>query len=141
MNSKEREKTYQEIQKLAVEGKLSCGVGIIDNTIIDTVGIREANRRAMEISMLGIKQTEYGGQSDRVVIIDGRDNYTFVNFPSVHFLVKGDDIVPQIMAASIVAKVTRDRIMIAYENEFPEYGFERHKGYGTKLHSTMLHIK
>lgn len=55
MTEKSREETYQEILRLAQEDKLSYGIGIIDNTIIDTVGIREANRRAMEEALLAVK--------------------------------------------------------------------------------------
>lgn len=55
MTEKNREETYQEILRLAQEDKLSYGIGIIDNTIIDTVGIREANRRAMEEALLAVK--------------------------------------------------------------------------------------
>jgi ribonuclease HII len=58
-------------------------------------------------------------KNEGIIIIDGRDNYIFSDFPEVNFLIRGDDIVRQIMAASIVAKVTRDRMMIEYAQQFP----------------------
>ncbi len=134
MTEKNREETYQEILRLAQEDKLSYGIGIIDNTIIDTVGIREANRRAMEEALLAVKNNwEH-------LLIDGRDNYRFdiTDLPEPNYIVRGDSKVKQIMAASILAKVTRDHIMIQYENIFPWYGFKRHKGYGTEIHQIAL---
>jgi hypothetical protein len=67
------------------------------------------------------------------LLIDGRDNYVFDirGMPEPEYIVRGDSKIKQIMAASILAKVTRDMIMIDYENTFPGYGFARHKGYGT----------
>ena len=79
-------------------------------------------------------------QSGNRLLIDGRDNYFFdiSGLPHPEYIVRGDDIVPQIMAASIVAKVTRDRIMREYENTLPGYGFAQHKGYGTEVHQKAL---
>lgn len=72
--------------------------------------------------------------------IDGRDNYVFdiPGLPEPEYIVRGDSKIKQIMAASILAKVTRDRIMTDYENTFPGYGFARHKGYGTAIHQGAL---
>jgi len=53
-------------------------------------------------------------------------------------VIRGDATIWSIAAASVIAKVTRDRIMVHYHNKYPEYGFDRHKGYGTKLHQEML---
>ncbi len=74
------------------------------------------------------------------LLIDGRDNYSFniPGLPQPEYIVRGDSIVPQIMAASVLAKVTRDQLMIDSENMFPGYGFARHKGYGTQIHQVSL---
>lgn len=82
--------------------------------MIDSVGIREANRRAMEQALQKIKI------GDRL-LIDGRDNYVFdiLDLPRPEYIVRGDSKVKQIMAASILAKVTRDRIMVGHEGNFP----------------------
>lgn len=73
------------------------------------------------------------------VCIDGRDNYTFRSLSQApDFIIRGDSKVSEIMAASIVAKVTRDRLMRTSSKRFSGYGFERHKGYGTKMHQSAL---
>lgn len=74
--------------------------------------------------------------SGTTLLIDGRDNYSFDirGLPEPEYIVRGDSKIKQIMAASILAKVTRDMIMIDYENTFPGYGFAKHKGYGTAIH-------
>ena len=141
MTQNDREKTYSEILQLAKVGKLQFGVGIIDNGIIDQVGIREANRLAMREALRKMTHDQWimnnGGTT---LLIDGRDNYSFdiPDLPTPEYIVRGDSKIKQIMAASILAKVTRDRIMIDYENTFPGYGFERHKGYGTAIHQQAL---
>ena len=91
-------------------------MGIIPHTVIDTVGIREANRLAMREAL---SQVQNNGICR--LLIDGRDNYVFdiSDLPQPEYIIGGDDIVPQIMAASIVAKVTRDRIMVEYEMTLP----------------------
>jgi len=68
------------------------------------------------------------------LFIDGRDNYQFdiPDLPKPEYIVRGDAKIKQIMAASIIAKVTRDHLMCEYEKEFPGYGFAQHKGYGTQ---------
>lgn len=134
MTEKEREKTYDEIISLAQAWKLSYWIGVVPNAIIDTVGIREANRLAMEEALSKIKKEGIH------LLIDGRDNYSFdiPDLPAPEYIVRGDSKVKQIMAASILAKVTRDRIMQEYEPLFPGYWFENHKGYGTKKHQQAL---
>lgn len=133
MNSKTREVTYEEILELGKKWKLSYGIGIISNAVIDSVGIREANRLAMREALQKMN-------NDGFLLIDGRDNYAFdiPGLPAPEYIVRGDSIVPQIMAASILAKVTRDRIMVDYGNTFPGYGFATHKGYGTAIHDQAL---
>lgn len=106
------------------------GVGIVPASEIDAYGIAEANRRAMHqaIEALAI--------SPDYLLID------YVRLPSLatpqHSLPKGDSRVLSIAAASIVAKVTRDRLMAELAREYPGYGFERHKGYGTADHRASL---
>lgn len=141
MTEKEREKTYDEIISLAQAWKLSYWIGIVSHAIIDTVGIREANRLAMEEALQEIQRTRYKGQKGGISLkIDWRDNYSFdiSDLPTPEYIVRGDSKVKQIMAASILAKVTRDRIMQECEHLFPGYWFEKHKGYGTKKHQQAL---
>ena len=70
------------------------------------------------------------------LLIDGRDKFTF-KFPHTS-IIKGDLKVRAISAASVIAKVTRDRIMLDWAQDLPDYGFEKHKGYGTKFHQDAL---
>lgn len=105
-------------------------MGIISHEIIDTVGIREANRLAMQEALTQIQSTKYKVQNRGFLLkIDGRDNYSFDIpwLPEPEYIVRGDSKIKQIMAASILAKVTRDRIMTEYASDFPDYGFENHK--------------
>ena len=118
---------------------------MIENTEIDTVGIREANRRAMEQAILRVLsqlQSQGIDISGISILIDGRDNYRFagVDPVSVRYIVRGDATVPEIQAASILAKVDRDTIMDGYACIYPEYGFERHRGYGTARHRAMIDV-
>ncbi|MBP7806086.1 ribonuclease HII [Candidatus Gracilibacteria bacterium] len=138
MTPKDREKTYQEILHGADSGKLVYGIGIISNDIIDSVGIREANRLAMQEALYKIQSVKIN--HDALILIDGRDNYLFdvPDLPRPKYIVRGDSLVPQIMAASVMAKVTRDRLLIEYEDVYPGYGFLQHKGYGTQIHQKAL---
>ncbi len=140
MTPNDRETTYAEILQLAKVGKLLFGIGIISHDIIDQVGIREANRLAMREALQKMNNDEWRMNNDGFLLIDGRDNYTFdiPALPPPEYIVRGDSLIPQIMAASILAKVTRDRLMIQYESLFPGYGFARHKGYGTQIHQQAL---
>lgn len=141
MNSLNREKTYAEILSLAETEKLTYGIGVISNDVIDDVGIRQANRRAMEKALQQIQKTKYRIQNGGgLLLIDWRDNYAFdlPDFPKPEYIIRGDSKIKQIMAASILAKVTRDRLMVELEKIFPWYGFAQHKGYGTKIHQKAL---
>lgn len=83
----------------------------------------------MEGALLNMMKNKPKQSTDVYLLIDGRDNYQFdiSGLPEPIYIVKGDEKVKQIMAASIVAKVTRDRIMVGYEDIFPGYGFIKHK--------------
>lgn len=126
LSEKKRKILYCEIIKKAE----SVGIGSVDVKTIDQINIREATFKAMEISLgrLSIKP--------EMALIDG---FSLKNqiIPNKG-IVGGDDIIDSIMAASIIAKVTRDNLMMEYAIIFPEYGFEGNKGYGTKAHIKAL---
>lgn len=123
ISEKKREKLYDDI----VANALAWGVGIVDNNIIDAINILNATRRAMHtaIEELTIKP-DY-------ILIDAEKRVDTNGIPYLP-IIKGDALSISIAAASIIAKVTRDRIMREYDSIFPVYGFEKHKGYGTKAH-------
>jgi ribonuclease HII len=142
MSPSQREKTYEEILELAKNWKLFYGIGIIENTMIDEVGIREANRRAMEMALQEMQKTKYKVLKGWffLLFIDWRDNYTFdiSDLPQPEYIVRWDAKIKQIMAASILAKVTRDHLMTQYSGKFPEYHWNKNKWYGTKDHQHAL---
>ncbi len=121
-----REKLYDEIYEKAV----SVGVGIVHEREIDRMNILKATILAMKKSLgaLSVKP--------QLVLIDGNP-VEITHFP-VRNLVKGDTRSLSIAAASVIAKVTRDRMMSEYGKIFPDFGFERHKGYGTSKHIDVL---
>ena len=110
---------------------LAIGLGWVDAATIDEVGLTAAvalaMRRALEAITVSYDQ----------VIIDGDHNFLPDN-PRVTTLIKADTTVPAVSAASIVAKVARDAYMADAAAEFPQYGFEKHVGYGTALHLAQL---
>lgn len=128
------------IQESMDKGECFGGVGVIGPDIIDRVGIREANRLAMQEAMRQVI-AQMGGDFISIKI-DGRDNYRFENMDpnNIAYIVRGDSFVPEIQAASILAKVSRDRLMVELSEACPDYGFEKHKGYGTRLHEELLGV-
>lgn len=110
------------------------GVGIADVTRIDQDNILNATMWAMTVAVKGLPCGR--GQKPKLVLVDGNRAPRFAC--RARTIVKGDARSLSIAAASIIAKVTRDRLMIALGREFPGYGFERHKGYGTPEHADAL---
>lgn len=121
LTEKKREKLFDLITSDAI----SYGVGIVSNEEIDATNILIATRKAFAMAIEQLKKP-YVLYTDYITGLDSSISYTA--------FVKGDASVYSIAAASIIAKVTRDRILTEYSEMYPEYGFEKHKGYGTKLH-------
>lgn len=123
VSEKKREKLYDDITQNAI----AWGVGIVDNQVIDEINILEATRKAMHEAICQLKvKPDY-------ILIDAEKKVDTNGIPYMP-IIKGDALSISIAAASIVAKVTRDRMMREYDRMFPVYGFEKHKGYGTKAH-------
>ena len=125
MTPKAREKAFDEILSKCV-----VGVGIVEVQVIDEINILQATYRAMEEAVEGL------GTAPDCVLIDG--NRT----PKIPYrqipVVDGDAQSFSIACASIIAKVTRDRMMDVYHELYPKYGFRNHKGYGTPEHERAL---
>ena len=122
LTEKRREKLYDDIMQNAI----SVGVGVSDVDIIEEVNILNATKKAMLQAISNLKvNPEY-------VLVDGNQKID-TDIP-LETVVKGDSKSESIAAASIIAKVTRDRLLIEYDKKYPEYGFAKHKGYGTKAH-------
>ena len=126
LSEKKREQVYEAIMQNA----LAVGVGMSDVDVIESVNILNATKLAMKEAISKLKvQPEY-------VLIDGNQMID-ITIPG-ETVVHGDAISESIAAASIVAKVTRDRMLIEWDKEYPEYGFAKHKGYGTKAHTDAI---
>jgi len=120
----------EELFHVIREQALAIGVGVVDHETIDRINILEATRRAMAAALAALAVLP------ELVITD------FVALPALpcpqRNLVAGDRRCASVAAASIVAKVTRDRLMLEADGRFPEYGFARHKGYATAEHLAAL---
>ena len=123
------EKKREELYEILIKDALSYGIGIISPKRIDEINILEATKEAMKeaVNNLDIKPEH--------LLIDAVKLDIDINSTSI---IKGDAKSASIAAASIIAKVTRDRMMIELSEMYPEYGFEKHKGYGTKEHIEAL---
>ena len=126
LNAAERERLYAAL--LASEAHI--GIGIADVRRIDRMNILHATLWAMTLA------TERLPRAPKLALVDG-NRLPALNCPA-RAIVGGDATCMSIAAASIVAKVTRDRIMVELSKQFPDYGFERHKGYGTPEHAEAL---
>jgi ribonuclease HII len=127
LSKKQREKLTLQIK----DSGASIGLGWVWPEEIDRIGITASVKRAMQLALLQIK-TDYDE-----VIIDGHINFLPEN-TKTRELIKADDLVPAVSAASIVAKVARENYMSEIVHTYPDYGFEQHVGYGTALHIAML---
>lgn len=126
LSLKKREALFDEITDKAV----CYGIGIVDERTIDEINILQATKLAMEKAVLNMQI-----QPDFILC----DAISSLKIPQQMMgIIKGDSLSYLIGAASIIAKQTRDKMMIDYANEHPEYGFERHKGYGTVYHREAL---
>lgn len=126
------EKKRNELYELLISDKrISYGIGIVDETKIDEINILNATYLAMELAVSNLKP------KPNLLLIDG-NRFKSTKYKSFQTIVKGDSKSFSIAAASIIAKVTRDRMMKEYHAEFPEYGFDKHKGYGTKSHFAAI---
>lgn len=105
---------------------IDWGIGIVDEQIIDEINILQATYLAMGKAIKSLKSKPH------FLLVDGL-KIPHLDIPQQP-IIKGDQLSISIAAASILAKVIRDRMMIEYDNEFPHYGFAKHKGYGTDLH-------
>jgi len=134
LSEKRREELYDQI----LDRCLAYGIGMADHKVIDEINILQATKKAMKEAItacdLQLRVKEGGAADARIdfvlidaVTLEGLDK-------PQHAVVKGDAKVLAIAAASIVAKVTRDRMMIEFAKEYPWYAFEKNKGYGTAAH-------
>jgi len=163
LSPKLRESYFENLQKAGIKYQLS----FCYPKTIDRINIYQAARRAMKRAVLRLVNSKHGARSSKqirnskisnlkhsdlnivsnsgcrvsdfqpIVLVDGPYPIAGLGMPQ-RAIIKGDQRVFAIACASIIAKVHRDRMMVRYAKRFPEYGFEKHKGYGTKLHVANL---
>lgn len=126
VTEKRRDVLFDEIKQNAI----AYGIGIASNTLIDEINILQATYEAMREAVNALEKTP------DILLVDA------VHIPDINIkqvgIVKGDAKSVNIAAASILAKVTRDRLMAEYDKIYPEYGFVSNKGYGTATHIAAL---
>ena len=122
LGRKKREKLYADIEREA----LCVGTGVVDHQTIDKLNILQATNLAMQIALGNLSV------QPELALVDGNSfRHTSLRFENI---IDGDALCFSIAAASIVAKVTRDRLMAELDQQFPQYGFAHHKGYCTREH-------
>jgi len=132
LSEKKREKIFEMLEARVLLGDVSYRVELESNEIIDNEGIAVAVRRAL---WRGVNSLAPDSALVKV-LLDGS-----LKAPPEYAqetIINGDELVPLVSLASIAAKVVRDRLMIELSKEYPEYGFDIHKGYGTKKHYEAL---
>lgn len=131
LQAKHREKFAEQLKK---EKDFTFTVALSSNKEIDRLNIYQATRKAMK-KAIGRLETNFPLR--KIALVDGNTKIKGLEIDQ-KAIVKGDRKVFAIACASIIAKVFRDKLMIKYAVKFPDYGFERHKGYGTKFHQIKL---
>ena len=131
LSSKKREELYEI---LINHPKIEWGIARVSEKVIDKINILEATKLAMKRAVEKLKAKNK--RKINFLILDG--NFKIDSNIPQKAIIKGDNKVFSCAAASIIAKVSRDRIMQRYDKKYPKYGFSKHKGSGTKLHFKML---
>ncbi len=137
LSAKQREEIYEVLIK---HPQIKWGIGIVSEKIIDKINILEATKLAMQKAVRNlVSRFSHDREKNGTVsflLIDGNFGLD-LDLPQKS-IIKGDQKVFSVAVASIIAKVTRDRIMQKYHKKYPRYGFDKHKGYGTKAHFASL---
>lgn len=135
ISEKKREKIYEEI----VQEAIAYGVGIIDQEEIDKINILNATKKGLTIAIRQMEEKleEKNIKKPDVILVDALTGIDTLGIP-YKSIIHGDAISYSIACASIIAKVTRDRIMRKMDEMYPQYGFAKHKGYGTAAHMQAI---
>lgn len=137
VSEKKRERLYEEITKEAI----AYGVGIVNQGEIDSINILNATKEGLTMAVKEMEkkllEKNEGFNKPDIILVDALTKIDTDNIP-YKSIIKGDSKSYSIAAASIIAKVTRDRIMRQWAEVYPMYGFEKHKGYGTAAHIAAI---
>lgn len=144
-DSKKLSEKKRDLAELVIKEKACWGIGIVSHDIIDKMNILNASMYAMQLAfdMMSIKLPEWAKSHDISeyeinCITDGTSTPKII-CNQIKCEPKADAHYPCVMAASIIAKVGRDRIMYEMDKLYPEYGYAKHKGYPTKIHREICH--
>jgi ribonuclease HII len=138
LSGKQREKTFDTIREY-----FHVGIGVVNAETIDRVNILQATFLAMKGAVASLRKQlaadsrQKPGDEDMYLLIDGNQAIPNCSYRQ-EAVIGGDGRVKSIAAASIIAKVTRDRMIVEYDKKYPGYGLAQHKGYGTKMHMDAL---
>lgn len=127
ISEKKRERIYEQI----IQEAISYSVGIVDQKTIDEINILNATKLGVKLALESLEV------KPNIIMVDALNNMDTLGIPYIS-VVKGDAKNYCIAAASIIAKVTRDRIMRQWDEVYPLYGFAKHKGYGTAEHIRII---
>ena len=137
VSEKKREKLYDQI----IEESIAYGVGIISQTEIDRINILNATKEGLTTAIKemekNLQERERAFDKPEIILVDALTKIDTDHIP-YKSIIKGDAKSYSIAAASIIAKVTRDRIMRQWDEVYPMYGFAQHKGYGTAVHIAAI---
>lgn len=133
LTSKQREKLTP-----IIKNECMFGIGSANEKEIDEINILNATFLAMERAVDALLENFHLDPNECEFLIDGNIVPSFLKGKDSKAIVKGDSKIREIMAASILAKTERDAFMIGMDSKYPEYGFKKHKGYGTKDHRAAI---
>ncbi len=132
LTATEREELYEVVN----ENALAKGIGIVSAQEIDEINILRATMKAMTMAVMQLEES-YDTLKPEMLLIDGNYFKTTLSYP-FRTIIDGDALSPSIAAASIIAKVTRDKIMQEMHEIYPHYNFRQNKGYGTREHRDAI---
>ncbi len=154
LSKKQREKWFEYLKEEKEKGNCDFAVSLVSAEWIDKAGIVRAIQKALDVSLSKIASRNH--KNFPRFTLKGSDatenscDFAALNifldgglkapkeYPNQQTIIKGDELHPVISCASIIAKVSRDNLMTKYSEEYPEYGFENHSGYGTKAHYVAI---
>ncbi len=137
LTPKARDVLFQQI----IDNSIAFGIGLSTPEEIDKINILKATLLSMQRALASLQMNyrmKFGKEIvNALVLVDGNKTVPDITFPE-KAIVKGDVKIYEISASSIIAKVTRDRVMTALSKKYPDYGFEKHKGYATESHRKAI---
>jgi len=148
LSKKQREIWFEYLKKQKEDGNCNYAVSFVSSQNIDKFGITKCIQKALNESLFNLLKTNLLEPGNYKLMLDG-GLHAPAQYINQKTIIRGDELHPVISMASIIAKVSRDKVMTKYAKEYPEYGFNKHAGYGTKAHyeaikkygQTLIHRK